>query len=194
MPNWCMNHLDMDKETFEKTKHLFINDDGQIDFRILIPESTSARADIFYDDTRGLLTNDRRVEESKSLYENTTFDTLTPDFFIDCIGEKCLLVKATGWTKKDGWYDWRCDHWGTKWNGGDPDIEEDDDFVLIAFDTAWACPTPFFQALAKYGDFTISGEEESNDFCYEGEAHNGELDISFDDCPSDEEDEEDEEE
>ena len=44
------------------------------------------------------------------------------------------------------WYDWHCDHWGTKWNACDTVIDGDD---CIRFDTAWSSPEPIFLALSK---------------------------------------------
>lgn len=51
----------------------------------------------------------------------------------------------------EGWYQWRLDNWGTKWEPmwsalmNDPD---DDCYLEIDFDTAWAPPVPFFRGLA----------------------------------------------
>lgn len=39
------------------------------------------------------------------------------------------------------WYDWRINHWGTKWNAYTPTITTNDDgTVTIGFQTAWSAP------------------------------------------------------
>jgi hypothetical protein len=46
------------------------------------------------------------------------------------------------------WYDWQCEHWGTKWNAYEASIEDESwDRLLICFDTAWSPPEPVIAAL-----------------------------------------------
>ncbi len=51
------------------------------------------------------------------------------------------------------WYNWRLDHWGTKWNARYVDLEdeyfEDLGDLDYYFETAWNPPIPFFKALCK---------------------------------------------
>ncbi len=58
----------------------------------------------------------------------------------------------------DNWYDWRVNNWGTKWNSYSCEIEEeDDDYVVYTFDTAWGPPTGVIEALREQcPDFSIS--------------------------------------
>lgn len=74
-------------------------------------------------------------------------------------------LKVTG----NGWYDWNCREWGTKWDACDPDVSEPsfDDFgngsVSITFQTAWSIPTPVFEAIVAQHptiDFDFDCEEE----------------------------------
>lgn len=44
------------------------------------------------------------------------------------------------------WYDWCCEHWGTKWNAYS-DKKVDDD--TISFETAWAPPLPIMVKLSE---------------------------------------------
>lgn len=48
---------------------------------------------------------------------------------------------------KDNWYDWRCAHWGTKWNAYFTHLDEDNN--AIEFDTAWSCPINVLDKLAE---------------------------------------------
>ena len=47
------------------------------------------------------------------------------------------------------WYEWNTSNWGTKWEAckGDADFEKDT--ATFSFSTAWAAPTPIFEALAR---------------------------------------------
>tara|TARA_S200002703_G_scaffold56234_1_gene48846 strand:+ start:4600 stop:5040 length:441 start_codon:yes stop_codon:yes gene_type:complete len=58
----------------------------------------------------------------------------------------------------DNWYDWRVNNWGTKWNSYDCFLEEeDDDYVVYTFNTAWGPPTGVIEALREQcPDFSIS--------------------------------------
>ena len=58
----------------------------------------------------------------------------------------------------DNWYDWRVNNWGTKWNSYDCFLEEEeDDYVVYTFNTAWGPPTGVIEALREQcPDFSIS--------------------------------------
>lgn len=59
------------------------------------------------------------------------------------------------------WLDWRRDFWRTKWNSCDTQFISNDE---IQFDTAWNCPMPIFETLAKkYKDREIIVEWEDED-------------------------------
>lgn len=52
----------------------------------------------------------------------------------------------------DNWYDWRVEHWGTKWDIYDADCERIDDNTLqIYFSSAWSPPVPVFERLVDMG-------------------------------------------
>lgn len=68
----------------------------------------------------------------------------------------------------DNWYDWRVDHWGTKW----PACQAD---RYVVFDTAWSPPIPIFEALARAGlVFEVHMVEESEGDI--GSLHSEEVD------------------
>lgn len=46
----------------------------------------------------------------------------------------------------NNWYDWCKFNWGTKWNAYYSTLTEDNS---MEFDTAWSCPLPLLDALAK---------------------------------------------
>ena len=57
------------------------------------------------------------------------------------------------------WYDWNCEHWGTKWNSFDGHMEFDELYgeeLKYTFDTAWSPPAPILMALKeKFPDLSI---------------------------------------
>ena len=61
----------------------------------------------------------------------------------------------------EDWYNWRIEHWGTKWNAYETDIVGYDNYLKVSFNTAWSCPFPVFEKLAKLGvKFTLAFADE----------------------------------
>lgn len=56
----------------------------------------------------------------------------------------------------DGWYEWCIKNWGTKWDACNPELTEQDGALEYRFETAWAVPEGFLEALSRtYADRTI---------------------------------------
>lgn len=90
------------------------------------------------------------------------------------------------------WYDWQCEHWGTKWDTGRNNCEDKVTIkrgakeVTLSFDTAWSPPITFYEKMFGEERFEIkalyleqgagfagiweSGEDQFFDFsgCPEG--------------------------
>lgn len=50
----------------------------------------------------------------------------------------------------NNWYEFNNREWGTKWDASDEDLTVDDtEYLEYNFQTAWAPPTPVFQAMAE---------------------------------------------
>lgn len=80
----------------------------------------------------------------------------------------------------DNWYDWRLEHWGTKWDACDVAYGVDDapDTLYVEFDTAWAFPTPIVVELSKLFPtltFCYDANEESGMYDFTVEFRNGEV-------------------
>ena len=58
--------------------------------------------------------------------------------------------------KTDSWYDWCCDHWGTKWDIHDVELQDDGWVLRYDFDTAWSPPQGIYEALIE----KFNGEED----------------------------------
>lgn len=82
-----------------------------------------------------------RVESTRTNKEHGIFNEFAP----------CPQELLAG----DGWYNWRCLHWGTKWDVGLDDVT----FVTpshLTFDTAWGPPTALIRTVSKlYPDLTF---------------------------------------
>lgn len=50
-----------------------------------------------------------------------------------------------------GWYNWRVENWGTKWNAYEIEVEGDNGWgeAVYHFDTAWAPPLPVVLAMSE---------------------------------------------
>ena len=52
------------------------------------------------------------------------------------------------------WYDWRVENWGTKWDINVPIVQDDeDDTLVVTFDTAWGPPCEMWREMSKKFDF-----------------------------------------
>ena len=61
------------------------------------------------------------------------------------------------------WYDWSCQHWGTKWNAYE--IEVDEDLGTIFFQTAWSPATPVFDKIGElFPELEITIDYYEGDF------------------------------
>jgi hypothetical protein len=79
------------------------------------------------------------------------------------------------------WYEWSCEHWGTKWNAHDfhVEIDEPERFKCV-FDTAWSPPVPIWKKMGKLFPilaFSLDGFEPDMDFAFEGTIRDGTLEL-----------------
>ena len=85
----------------------------------------------------------------------------------------------------EGWYDWRCNNWGTKWDVVDVEIDEAlsrekvEEFTAdtkSSFEfrcwTAWGPPTPVWDKLQKMG-IRVHATYQDEGGMFEGEYING---------------------
>lgn len=89
-----------------------------------------------------------------------------------------------------GWYDWRYENWGTKWNPNFNRFETDDEGRVIVMDmsTAWAPPREFFIAFSQLfpsATIEVMYLEEGMAFCGKGEFYQGcEIDSYINQIPT----------
>lgn len=74
----------------------------------------------------------------------------------------CPFIK--GDTCEEGWYNWCCTHWGTKWKARDVQVERDEHGGLYArFRTAWGAPHGVLAYLAHRHPTLFITNEWSDD-------------------------------
>ena len=86
----------------------------------------------------------------------------------------------------EGWYDWRVNNWGTKWEVDLKIIHEsvDGKSIVAEFDSAWSPPLEAYQKLEKMG-FEIDAMYSEPSMCFAGRYKEGVEDfystVDFDD-------------
>ena len=146
MPNHCHNRVtvyssgndnDESRAQIAKLKQIFEDENC---FTQIIPEPDWQNMP--------LLTSDNRFTK----YGN---DGELPQYVED--PWRRLVFKSTG-ISDQRWYDWRVNHWGTKWDCYDVVVtDEDPDQFEVEFNTAWAPPEPICHAIRdEYPDLAIS--------------------------------------
>ncbi len=132
MPNWVVTRVYVNGDNKKKfldwvKKH----EDSLLDSTVHMPKTYKDWDTTNYKDGKGLKVGDKLTDMHDMLKEIV----VTEDFIKG-------LRRAFAYQKKKygsvGWYDWRCENWGTKWEVGDVDIYEDS----IEFQTAWGVAEP----------------------------------------------------
>ena len=126
MPNWITNILTInaDEKMVEKILSEIKSTQSEFDFNKIVPqpdelEGTTAPARI--------ITDEEYAEDSSKGITETMSNELKQKFGFD------------------NWYDWRYEHWGTKWNADEVHICDNE----ISFNTAWCNPQPIFEKLSE---------------------------------------------
>jgi hypothetical protein len=90
-----------------------------------------------------------------------------------------LTVKSGADFSFPDWYEWRCVHWGTKWNACSTGVDVQADEIGLSFDTAWSVPGPIIEQLAeRFPRLRFEGTyiEEMQSFGGDIIIHDGEID------------------
>lgn len=201
MPNYVRN-IFIEVSDEEKYKKFVLNDEGKIDFNILIPMPVSLS--IGYS---GLQDFNVDAKFFKFALNSHTFDDYR-ELIHDCmkinipafkkyedflnikdIDAKRLIKKVyTVWNKVKlgypSWYEWRTDKWGTKWNACEDNLSYPSIAQEYIFKTAWSTPSSWLSKLAEKLDFVLLyADEDIGCNCGIIEARNGVL-VFHDDTSS----------
>ena len=142
MPNWCQNKVVVSgaAELITEFKEEFIGknekNEKYLDFRKVIPEPD---------------------------YKTTPVAETYPEISIQYAKteeEKQVAIKNKPTIRKDSWWDWRVQNWGTKWNIENTMIyyeDRDTEILEMEFDTAWGPPDKIYVAIKlKFPDLNVS--------------------------------------
>jgi len=73
----------------------------------------------------------------------------------------------------DGWYEWRVDNWGTKWDVYDSTCDRiDANALVLSFLSAWSPPMPIYEKLTDMG-FDVTARYFDEGWMFIGEYNNG---------------------
>ena len=148
MPNHCHNRVtiygsgndtDETRAQIAKLKQIF---EDESTFGQIIPEPDWANTPLMSKDVQGIVYDRGKVGELPQYVEDPF---------------KRLVFKSTG-QSDDRWYDWRLQHWDTKWDAYDVSVDDDDpDQLEVSFNTAWSPPEAVCSALREqYPDLSVS--------------------------------------
>lgn len=182
MPNWVTNNLNIAEKDLETFKKLALDENGMVDFNILIPRpkdlDITAGGYEWYKDKYGF-NKEKELQQNtilKPILDELYNEELTQDEFVklvygkvsskitkiyNCSNKKDKENVLRGYynLRKHGyanWYEWSCDKWGTKWNA----CETYGSGSSFTFDTAWCSPRGWLLELSKHVDFKGSFADE----------------------------------
>jgi len=191
MPNWCYTDFTVSGPDEDITRfHEAVpgsDDCGEtaFDFNRLIPmprelletiADYGTAYDVYYGDANPILSYpwviDLKIDTVEQLRGHFDAD---PKHRATADQWKANIAKFAAPT----WYEWRCEHWGTKWNACNAEVSDNGDGSLhVKFDTAWSFPFPIFEKLvADFPTLTFEGSaaEPNMEIFIRFEARNGEF-------------------
>ncbi|HUY78894.1 MAG TPA: hypothetical protein VMV29_19130 [Ktedonobacterales bacterium] len=132
MPNWTKNEVSIrgEQEPIDTFREAVRGKNGPLDFnslepmpeRLAIEDGSRTEAGLAYVRLEGAWTGQM------------------PDAKVIALGRQALQnIEQYGFPT---WYDWRGEHWGTKWNACEAHVEEYTNSVVYCFNTAWDAPRP----------------------------------------------------
>ena len=81
--------------------------------------------------------------------------------------------------ENDGWYGWRLENWGTKWDVDGGVVESGKGWISLRFESAWSPPIQAYRALEQTHGFTVFAEYVEEGMGFKGTYENG-VEHTFD--------------
>lgn len=163
MPNWIINEVVVtgEPEVVSLFRSKCFNNENDFDFTKIIPSperlcqlSAPPRyeIDIYLEcgDDENLKTEylkkaKRKLQDISETLATMPQEEIEENIRIGKIRMEEFLVHGCL-----DWYEYQCIHWGTKWNASSTSIyNEEPNELAFTFDTAWSCPYPIFEKIAK---------------------------------------------
>ncbi len=120
MPNWCHNHITI------------TGPDPVLD-ELLAAGSQQASEQA-----------SKQPQEPASDFKSSDFKSSDPSFSLEA-----LIPTPTTLLDGEGWYDWRIDHWGTKWDLSDVELVREPGQVWLHCLSPWGPPLPALLAISR---------------------------------------------
>ncbi len=151
MPNWCQNNLVITKATDPQIKRIIDAVEREELLNEFLPQpiwgNTPNEDGVFPGPCYRRRIYNRELGQVRFHVDVSRFPDGSPD---------------------DRWYDWRCEHWGTKWEVSDLFISHNSDTICLDFLSAWSPPNEnWIQALKAAMpnvDITLDFSEGGCDF------------------------------
>ena len=183
MPNWVTNNLNIAEKDLETFKKLALDENGMVDFNILIPRpkdlDITAGCYEWCIDKYGFNKEQETKQNTllKPVLDKLYNENLSQDEFVKlaCTDEVFKIAKEVYNLEKKSnldnilrgyynlrkygytnWYDWCREKWGTKWNAS----ETFGSGTSFTFDTAWNTPYAWLEELSKHVSFKGSFADE----------------------------------
>ena len=158
MPNWCQNILTLKSKDADLIRRVVEGDQKNFFEKFLpCPEELSDTIEGFTNDPTERAALEKQREANVEKYGHSS------------------------------WYSWCIHNWGTKWDFSYDIIEAGDDYVTIAFDSAWSPPLAGMYQLEQLGfEVELSFHEEGMQFCGTYTTEDGEDTYEYADMTADE--------
>jgi len=142
MPNWCSNTVIVDGGKREIARFIkYVEDaskEAPFSFQSILPmpeelQGTSSPANIV-------------TQEEYDNYEPPPTNIGVGRPITQAMARRFRMLYGT-----DNWYDWACQHWGTKWDvdNDETDASLETTHLNYNFETAWGPPNGIYEELVK---------------------------------------------
>lgn len=140
MSNWVLNRVNISGNGLEKVKEFFRSENGELEFSLnkIVPIPTELEENHLANFFTFRDPND--MDEYAYIELNSINEQLPRKERLTVMDAKVMYQEYTEKYGTASWYDWRCKHWGCKWDVRDCTIEETDHYMAIEFQTPWASP------------------------------------------------------
>ena len=147
MPNYVTNQITIDSQNVDEIIEFVQNEQGEFDFNKIIP-----MPECLVESVSGFFGDSERQSELER--------------------QNAANIAECGYAN---WYDWRCQHWDTKWNANETFFNDNQ----IEFETAWSTPVSIMVELSdKFpeAEFIIKyADEDIGSNCGEYHVKAGEI-------------------
>lgn len=134
MPNWCFNRVSFcaeNEQDVTKLKSIF---ESETPFNEIIPAPDWKNTP----NDKGELPRPREMKKM----------------------DGTVIITCDEWsdgTQDDRWYHWNIANWGVKWDIDKQEVDDEDGWFQLEFETPWGPPNEIFEALReKFPDVSIS--------------------------------------